>query len=151
MFDLDRTRDLISQIVSADGMDLVDVEFKGTLNNRVLRIYIDKSSGVTLDDCTLVSNHVGTVLDVEDLVPGSYTLEVSSPGLTRKLTKPSDYQRYKGRLIKIQTKEPVEGKRSLKGTLLGLENDSVQVDIPGSGVVAIPLGSISKAHLDIDF
>ena len=151
MFDLDRTRDIIERVVSSEGVELVEVEVKGNLNNRVLRIYIDKPSGITHKDCEFISDQVGTVLDIEDVIPGSYTLEVSSPGLTRKLTKASDFSRFRGRLVKIQTKMPINGTKSFRGSLIGLEGDMVTVELKSAESVQIPLQAISKANLDIDF
>jgi ribosome maturation factor RimP len=132
-------------------MELVELEVKGNLNNRILRVYIDKPLGITHEDCQLISDQVGTVLDIEDLIPGSYTLEVSSPGLTRRLTKDSDFQRFRGRLVKIQTKLPINGTKNLRGILLGLEGETVTVELKKAELVQVPLGSIAKANLDIDF
>jgi len=132
-------------------MELVELEMKGNLNSRIVRIYIDKPSGISHEDCQLISDQVGTVLDVEDLIPGSYTLEVSSPGLTRKLTKDSDFRRFRGRLVKIQTKQPIQGTKILHGILLGLEGETVTVELKNAELAQIPLGSIAKANLEIDF
>src|SRR5712692_509175 len=99
----DRVRRLIQEAVEGQGYELVDAEFKGAGKNSVLRIFIDKPAGISHGDCELVSEQVGTVLDVEDLIPSSYTLEVSSPGLDRKLVKESDYTRFDGKPARIQT------------------------------------------------
>ena len=151
MFDLDRTRGIVEKVVSSEGMELVELELKGSLNNRIVRIYIDKPSGITHKDCQLISDQVGIVLDIENLIPGSYTLEVSSPGLTRRLTRDSDFHRFRGRLVKIQTKLPINGTKSLRGILLGLEGETVTVELKKAELVQIPLGSIAKANLDVDF
>ena len=135
----------------SEGMELVDVELKGGPNRRILRIYIDKPTGVTHQDCELISNQVGSVLDIENLIPGSYVLEVSSPGLTRKLTKESDYRRYVGRLVRIQTRDQIRGKRNFRGTLRGLEGDQIIVELEESLSVRIPFQSITKSNLDFDF
>lgn len=151
MFDLDRTRGIIEKVVSSEGMELVELEVKGNLNSRIVRIYIDKPSGISHEDCQVISDQVGTVLDIEDLIPGSYTLEVSSPGLTRRLTKESDFHRFRGRLVKIQTKLPINGMKTLRGILLGLEGGTVTVELKKAEFVEVPLESIAKANLDIDF
>jgi ribosome maturation factor RimP len=151
LFDLDRTRGIIEKVVSSEGMELVEVEVKGNLNNRIVRIYIDKPSGISHEDCQVISDQVGTVLDIEDLIPGSYTLEVSSPGLTRRLTKESDFHRFRGRLVKIQTKLPINGMKTLRGILLGLEGGTVTVELKKAEFVEVPLESIAKANLEIDF
>src|SRR5213594_4903985 len=103
----DRIRRLIQEVVESQGYELVDVELKGAGKSSVLRVYIDKAAGISHRDCELVSEQVGTVLDVEDLIPFSYTLEVSSPGLDRKLFKEADYIRFAGKLAKIQTRIPL--------------------------------------------
>ena len=92
MVDLERTKALIQKIVSSEGLELVEVEFKGGLNHRMLRVFIDKPQGITHEDCQRVSEQLGVELDVEDLIPGAYTLEVSSPGLTRKLSRQEDFE-----------------------------------------------------------
>jgi len=129
----------------------VDVEFKGGLNHRILRIYIDKAAGITHTDCQRVSEQVGTELDVEGLVPGAYTLEVSSPGLTRKLSVARDFERSCGRLIKLQTKEPVEGLRSFRGVLTEFDGQQLTVVQKNGKATRIPLLVVSKANLDVDF
>jgi ribosome maturation factor RimP len=149
--DLGRTREIIESVVCSEGMELVDVEYKGSPHRSILRVYIDKPTGVTHRDCELISDQVGAILDVEDLIRGSFILEVSSPGLTRRLTKDSDYQRYVGRVVKIQTRNPIEGRRDFRGTLRGLEGTLVVIDLEDSQAVRIPLGSISKSNLDFDF
>src|SRR5262249_38902921 len=103
----DRLRRLIQDIVEGQGYELVDAKFKGAGKNSILRIFIDEPAGISHRDCELVSEQVGTVLDVEDLIPFSYTLEVSSPGLERKLVKESDYTRFGGKLARIQTRIPL--------------------------------------------
>ncbi|MCI0625512.1 MAG: ribosome maturation factor RimP [Acidobacteria bacterium] len=151
MVDLDRTKALIQEIVAAEGLELVDVEFKGSLNHRILRIYIDKPAGVTHADCQRVSEQVGTELDVEELIPGGYTLEVSSPGLTRKLTATRDFERSCGRLVKLQTKELVDGARNFRGVLAEFDGQVLSVALKSGKTVRIPLLLVSKANLDIDF
>ena len=151
MVDLDRTKALIQEIVAAEGLELVDVEFKGGLNHRVLRIYIDKPAGITHTDCQRVSEQVGTELDVEGLVPGAYTLEVSSPGLTRKLSVAKDFERSCGRVVKLQTKEPVDGLRSFRGVLTEFDGQLLTVVQKNGTTTRIPLLVVSKANLDVDF
>jgi ribosome maturation factor RimP len=151
LFDLDRTKTIIERVVSSEGMELVDVELKGGPNNRILRIYIDKPSGVTHHDCELISDQVGTTLDVEDVISGSYTLEVSSPGLTRKLDKEADFRRSLGRLVKVQTKEPVDGAKGFRGTLVEIEGGTITVKLKNGHSVQIPLELITRANLDIEF
>ena len=146
-----RVRQLVEQVVQSQGYELVDVEFKGAGNNSVLRIYIDTPAGVSLGDCELVSEQVGTVLDVEDLIPFSYTLEVSSPGLDRKLFKEADYVRFAGKLAKIQTRIPLEHQKVFKGRLRGLQEGKIQLELPQGNLLEIPLDVVSEARLEFDW
>jgi ribosome maturation factor RimP len=151
LVDLEQTKALVQKIVSSEGLELVGVELKGSLNNRVLRIFVDKPSGITHDDCQRVSDQVGTELDVENLIQGSYTLEVSSPGLTRKLSRKEDFERYRGRLVKLQTTQPVDGAKGFRGILTEFDGETVSLQLKGGKMVQIPFGWISKANLDIEF
>jgi ribosome maturation factor RimP len=146
-----RVRQLVEQVVQSQGYELVDVELKGAGNNSVLRIFIDTPTGVTHGDCELVSEQVGTVLDVEDVIPFSYTLEVSSPGLDRKLFKEADYVRFAGKLAKIQTRIPLEHQKVFKGRLRGLQEGKVQLELPQGDLLEIPLDVVSEARLEFDW
>ena len=113
--DIEKVREIAQRVADASGLELVEVDLRGGGKARMLRIFIDKPDGVTHEDCSNFSREVGTILDVEDAVPGgTYTLEVSSPGLDRKLLKPSDYERFTGSLIKLTTRDPVAGNRHLR-------------------------------------
>ncbi len=147
----DRTRRLIQEVVESQGYELVDVELKGAGKNSVLRIFIDEPTGISLRDCELVSEQVGTVLDVEDLIPFSYTLEVSSPGLDRKLAKESDYARFEGKLARIQTRIPLNQQKIFRGRLQGLYDGKVRVELRKGDVLEIPLDVIQEARLEIDW
>jgi ribosome maturation factor RimP len=152
LVDLERIQNLIESVVAAEGMELVELEFKGSSRQSILRIYIDKPGGITHSDCELVSNQVGPLIEVEDLIPGSYVLEISSPGLTRKLTKVVDYQRYQGRLARIQTREPVGGSRNFRGTIRGIDEQKViTLELKDGTLSSIPFQAIVKANLDIEF
>src|SRR5437868_12767648 len=114
--DVDRVREIAERVAASTGLEIVEVELRGGGKARMLRAFIDKPGGVTHEDCANFSREVGTILDVEDAVPGGpYTLEVSSPGLDRKLLRPSDYERSVGKLVKLTTHEPVEGDRHFEG------------------------------------
>ncbi len=123
------------------GFELIDMEFSRGL----LKLTIDKPEGVTLDDCVAVNRRVSLLLDTRDPIEGSYRLEVSSPGLTRRLKTEKDFEHFIGRLVKIQTKED-----SYRGTIKGLAGDTVLLDIEGSQV-SLHLKDIVKANLDFDF
>ena len=147
----DRIRRLIEGVVETQGCELVDAEFKGAGNNSVLKIFIDKPAGISHHDCELVSEQVGTVLDVEDLIPSAYTLEVSSPGLERKLVKESDYTRFDGKLARIQTRIPLNQQKVFRGRLQGFQNGKVRLELPTGGVLEIPLDVIQEARLEFDW
>ena len=149
--DRDRIRQLVAEAVESQGYELVDLELKGAGNNSILRIYIDKPEGVSHQDCGLVSEQVGTVLDVEDVIPYKYTLEVSSPGLDRKLVKESDYTRFEGKLAKIQTRIPLQHQKVFKGRLRGLRGGSVVLGLPQGNLLEIPLDVIQEARLEFEW
>jgi len=149
--DFEKTKALIEKIVSSEGLELVEVEIKGSLNRRIIRIFIDKPEGITHADCERISHQVGAELDIEDLIPGSYTLEVSSPGLTRKLQGKEDFLKFLGRLVKIQTNQPVEGSRSVRGILAAFDGETVTVELKKDTVVQFPFHWVAKANLDVDF
>src|SRR5271157_3258956 len=108
-----KIEEIAQRVAQPEGLEVVEVEVKGGGNQRLVRISIDKPAGVTHGDCELVSQQVGTILDVEDVVPGGrYTLEVSSPGVERKLLKPADYRRFLGKKIKVTLRDPLEGRRN---------------------------------------
>ncbi|HLK31873.1 MAG TPA: ribosome maturation factor RimP [Terriglobales bacterium] len=116
--DLEHVRGIVERVAASRGLEVVDVEFRGGGKARLLRVFIDRAGGVTHEDCANVSNEVGPILDVEDAVPGgSYVLEVSSPGLDRKLVRAADYERFTGSVVKLMTREPVEGNRHFQGRL----------------------------------
>ena|SRR5689334_9669740 len=147
----DRVRQLVRQVVEGQGYDVVDVEFKGAGKSSVLRIFIDKADGISHRDCELVSEQVGTVLDVEDLIQSSYTLEVSSPGLDRKLVKESDYTRFDGKLARIQTRIPLNQQKVFRGRLQGLYGGKVRLELQKGDLLDIPLDVIQEARLEIDW
>jgi ribosome maturation factor RimP len=149
--DRDRVRSLIEQVVEGQGYELVDVEFKGGGKNSVVRIFIDKPDGVSHQDCALVSEQVGTVLDVEDLIPLAYTLEVSSPGLERRLVKESDYARFNGKSARIQTRLPLQSQKVFRGILRGFQDGAVQLELPKGNVLDIPFDVIHEARLEFDW
>ena len=150
---MDRIRigQLVAQAVESLGYELVEFELKGAGNSSILRIFIDRPDGVSHQDCGLVSEQVGTVLDVEDVIPYKYTLEVSSPGLNRKLFKESDYTRFAGKLAKIQTRIPLQHQRVFKGRLKGLRDGSVTIELPQGNLMEIPLDVIQEARLEFEW
>jgi ribosome maturation factor RimP len=146
---LQEVRQVVEPILESQGLELVDLEYQRESQGWVLRIYLDREGGVSLDDCAGVSHEVGAVLEVKDLIPSAYILEVSSPGLTRPLKKPEDFNKFRNQMVKIKLYEPLDGRRNFKGTLLGLEGDRVRVEVEQQ-VYELPLQRIAKANLEID-
>jgi ribosome maturation factor RimP len=156
--DLDKIRAAAEQVARAQGLEIFDVEWK-VGRQRLLRVYIDRlpgpqnpeGAGITHKDCERVSEQLSVILDVDDLVPGSsgYVLEVSSPGLDRKLLKPADYERFVGRRAKIWLIEPVEKQTFLEGRLAGYADGVVKVALKDHEV-AVPFAEIRKANLVVE-
>ncbi|MBM3787144.1 MAG: ribosome maturation factor RimP [Acidobacteria bacterium] len=149
---IDKIWAIAGRVTRSDDMEVVDVEFLGGGRHRVVRIYIDKAGGVSLADCENVSTQVGTILDVEDVIPGGeYTLEVSSPGVERKLVRPSDFERFTGQRVKIVCKEPVEGSASWDGVLEAFSDQTATVAGTKGRTVKIPFDKIKKANLKFEW
>lgn len=118
---------------------------------RLVRISIDKPAGISHADCELVSQQVGTILDVEDVIPGHYTLEVSSPGVERKLLKPGDFERFQGKKAKVTLREPVEDQRHWEGTLAGFEEGVISLDAGSGKIVRFRYDQVVKANLKFEW
>ena len=146
---LERIREMAEPIVSGMGLELVDVEYRFESGRWVLRLYIDKEGGVTLDDCTRVSRELGVVLDVEDPIPHSYNLEVSSPGLDRPLRRVSDFLRFKGRKVRVRCIEPVGGRSNFTGTIEDVVDEGVVIRGGGGEEWTISISNIERAKLVI--
>jgi ribosome maturation factor RimP len=130
MAELEHIQQIAGRVAGTHGVDLVEVELRGGGKARMLRVTIDKPEGVTHEDCANVSRELSTILDVEDAVPGgSYTLEVSSPGLDRRLLKPEDYRRFIGSRVKLMTHEPVNGNRHFEGRLESVDEGRLTLEI----------------------
>jgi ribosome maturation factor RimP len=137
---------LLEPSISALGFELVAVELVGSGDDRILRVYIDHPDGITVDDCADVSRQVSAVLDVEDPIPGAYVLEVSSPGLDRPLVKAADFERFRGSLVKLRTREAVLGRKNFTGMLSEASGDNVVVEVDGEPY-EIEFANIEKARL----
>ena len=147
-----KVEEIARRVAESEGLELVEVEVKGGGAHRFVRISIDKPDGVTHGDCELVSQQVGTILDVEDVMPGGrYTLEVSSPGVERKLIKPGDYQRFQGKKAKVTLREPVEGRRNWEGMLAGMEDGLIRLDVDAGHPVRFPFEMVQKANLKFEW
>jgi len=130
------------------GMELVEIQFRREGHGWVLRLFIDKEGGITIDDCAAVSREISAYLEVEDLIDHAYHLEVSSPGLERPLRKREDFIRFAERLVRIKLREPINGQRVLIGTLLGLEGEMVLLEMDNE-TVRIDMENIAKARLTL--
>jgi ribosome maturation factor RimP len=148
-----KIEEIAQRVAEPEGLEIVEVEVKGGGGvHRLVRISIDKPEGVTHGDCELVSQQVGTILDVEDVLPGGrYTLEVSSPGIERKLLKPRDYQRFQGKKVKVSLRDPVEGRRNWEGTLAGFDEGGVTLETEPGKTRQFPLEQVQKANLKFDW
>jgi ribosome maturation factor RimP len=146
----DQIRNLLDPILDSLGLSLWDIEFQKHGPKWLLRIYIDReASGVTLNDCEAVSRDLGSLLDVEDIIPHAYTLEVSSPGLDRMLSKPEHFVRFSGSAVKIKTFQQIDGQKVFIGKLLGLAGEAVQIELESGAIMEIPVGNVAKASLRV--
>ncbi|MBI4468399.1 MAG: ribosome maturation factor RimP [Acidobacteria bacterium] len=143
---------MVEPIAASKGFELVHLEIKGDRRHALLRVYIDKPGGITVDDCADFSGYLSTVLDVEDPIPYRYTLEVASPGIEREFYKKSDYERFRGESVKIQTHQPVEGRRTFHGTLIELRDEMVRIEERTLGrEVRIPFPEIRRTQIEYEW
>jgi len=141
--------ELIEPGLLAKGIELVDVEFKKEGKNWVLRVFIDKEGGVTLEDCQKVSGLVGDLIEVEEVIEPAYTMEVSSPGLNRVLKKEKDFIRFSGKKIGVQCHAPLNGRKKFTGILKNFKNQSIHLEVDGQ-LQIIPINRVAKANLVIE-
>jgi ribosome maturation factor RimP len=166
-FEIDQVRAIVERVATGSGLEVVEVELRGGGKSRMLRIVIDKVpaigadqlGGVTHEDCANLSREVGTILDVEDVIPGnSYLLEVSSPGLDRKLLRAADYERFTGSKVKLKTRNPVDGSQHFEGRLQSFRDGRLTLEVGGSKkktrpgdaalqTLEIELANVEKANL----
>jgi ribosome maturation factor RimP len=142
----DELAKLLEPAVERLGYELTDLEVRLGGKGGLVRVFIDKPEGIDLDDCERVSLAVSALLDVEDPVPGNYNLEVSSPGLDRKLTKVEHFQRFVGETVKVQMRFPIEGRRRFRGTLVSADEENIVVEVDGESH-SLPLKTIDTARL----
>jgi ribosome maturation factor RimP len=146
-----RIREVLDPILHQSDLELVDVTLRTEGGRWILRITIDCEGGVTVHHCTFVSRELGVHMDVEDLIPVKYYLEVSSPGLDRPLKEEKDFERFSGRRVLIRTHRSVEGRRKIGGTLAGIADGIVTVDLEDGTRLEVPVEDISSAKLDYEF
>ena len=137
---------LLEPVVEQLGFELADIEVRLGGQDGLLRLYIDKDGGIDVEDCQSVSRQVSAILDVEDPLPGNYTLEVSSPGLDRTLTKPAHFQRFMGEDIRVKLRFPLEGRRNFRGALKSANEENIEVEVDGESH-SLSLATIESARL----
>jgi ribosome maturation factor RimP len=149
---MERITELSERAAQGTNIEIVEVQLRGSGKARLLRVYIDKPGGVTHGDCELVSERFGKLLDQEDAVPGgSYTLEVSSPGVERKLSKPRDFERVIGQKIRLTVQQPIEGQTRFEGKLSDFTAGLIQLELSSGHRVTIPLAQVQKANLKFEW
>ena len=157
--DVERVREIAERVASSSGLEVVEIEFLGGGKARMLRVFLDKASagtdplaGVTHEDCANFSREFGTILDVEDVMPGSYTLEVSSPGLDRRLIKPADFTRFTGSRLKLTTRQPVDNNRHFEGRLESFQAGRLTLDLSvASHKSRKKMGAAAGEKIEIEF
>ena len=157
--DLEKVRQIAERVASSSGLEIVEVEVSGAGKHRMLRVFIDRPGatadgpqGVTHEDCSNFSREFGTIVDIEDAVPGgSYVLEVSSPGLDRKLTKAADFERFRGQRVKLMTREPVNNNRHFEGKLETFENGKLTLDLSAARKKKMRPKDGQAAKIEIEF
>ena len=141
---------IAADAAAQNGGEFVHSEIVGSLRNAVVRIYIDKPDGVTIEDCSTVSRAMEAVMDAEDFMPSAYVLEISSPGLERPLFKLADFERFTGKKAKVKASEAIDGQANFNGRIVGVEGDEVLFEDKTNGNVRIPFEKIAKANLKVD-
>ena len=157
--DVERVREIADRVAASSGLEVVDVEFLGGGNARMLRVFLDRPAagndplaGVTHENCANFSREFGTILDVEDVMPGSYTLEVSSPGLDRKLVKASDFARFTGSRMKLMTRQPVNNNKHFEGRLESFRDGRLTLDLSvASHKSRKKMGEAAGQKIEIEF
>lgn len=149
---LEKVQEIAERVASSEGLEVVDVQLLGGGGHRVLRLFIDKPEGVSHADCENVSQQVGTILDVEDVIPGGrYTLEVSSPGVERRLSRPGDFERFMGQKIKVILRQPVDERRQWIGKLASFTDGIITLEPVSGPIVQFPLEQVEKANLKYEW
>ena len=149
---IQRLTELGEQAAAGTAIEIVEVQLRGAGKARLLRVYIDRPGGVTHADCELISQKLGKLLDDQDAVPGdSYTLEVSSPGVERNLSKPRDFERVIGQKIRLAVRDPIEGQTHFQGKLAQVAGEALDVEVSPGRLVHVPLEQVQKANLKFEW
>jgi len=145
-----RIIEIIEPVINDLGVELVEVELNKMKGKALLRVYIDKEEGIAIADCESVSREIEGILDVEDPIPYSYVLEVSSPGLDRPLRALKDFKKYEGHMVRVVTHEYIDKQASFVGTLEAAEDDKIVLVLPKDKKITIPYDNISRARLEVE-
>lgn len=146
-----RIVEIAERVAASEGIEVLEVEYRGNASQGLVRVFIDRPEGIFHRDCELVSRQLGTILEVEDVVRGAYRLEVSSPGLERKLYKGSDYERFTGKKVRITLRQAREGRKQFTGRLGGIAEGTVLLEVGGGEALRFPLADIETARLVAEF
>lgn len=146
----ERIREIAVQAAGENGLELVHAQVAGTIKKLVITVFIDKSGGVTHEDCSKVSRKLDTVLDAEDFIPSTYILEVSSPGLERELYSQKDFEKFVGSLAKVKIAAPINGQKNFRGRIKAVEDNEIVFDDKTIGTIRFSHGAVAKANLEID-
>jgi len=155
---LEQIRQIAARVAAAHGLEVWDLQSRREVHGHVVRVFLDRpgpaatpEESVSIEDCETVNRELSTILDVEDLLPHAYTLEVSSPGLDRPLRQKDDYRRFEGRLAKIVVREAVDNQKAFEGRLRGLDGDTVLLEAPNGRQHRLPLALITRGRLEVEF
>ena len=158
MTPLEHIRGIAERVALSRGLEVWDLVSRRETGGHVVRVFIDRpgpsatpEESVSIEDCEQVNREMSTILDVEDPLPFTYTLEVSSPGLNRPLRGTDDYRRFAGRLAKVVVREPVDGQKAFEGRLKGVEHDSVLLEAPNGRMHRLPMGLVARGRLEVEF
>lgn len=148
---VNKVSQLVEPVVHEFGMEIVDVEFRPERGRWILRVFIDKEGGITVDDCASVSRELGDLIEAEDIIDYPYVLEISSPGLNRPLRKESDFIRSIGKMVKLKMSRPINRRRNFTGRLANVREGVISLLVDENNLVELPLKEIDKARLKYEF
>jgi len=145
-----RIKDIATKAAKENGVEFVHLHIAGRKRNQVVRVFADKEGGITIDDCSKVSRSIEAVMDADDFMPGSYVLEVSSPGLDRELYSLADFKKFAGEAAKVKLKEEVDGPKALNGRIVSVDGNNIVFEDRSAGEVSFSYDSVKKANLKVD-
>jgi ribosome maturation factor RimP len=146
----ERIKEIAKKATADNGVEFVHLELAGTKRNQVVRVFADKEGGINIEDCSKVSRSIEAEMDADDFMPGTYVLEVSSPGLDRELYSLADFEKFAGNLAKVKMRPDFEGPKSLNGMIVSVLDGDIVFDDRTAGTLTIPYASVAKANLKVD-